>query len=143
MQSCYLANEQCWHNIWFIFLVLDQGTSYRRSCCRKVEKGSFDWKSEWLLPFLIVKRVWKATNTPSKPTIYPKTSNKNFEIAILFNVVENSVNLVFKDDNPPQSPQGKGYKLYARGIKGFYWKLCRRNMKKNAFNWKFKRLVPF
>ena len=27
---------------YFFFLVLDQGTSYRRSCCRNFEKGSFD-----------------------------------------------------------------------------------------------------
>jgi hypothetical protein len=45
------------------------------------------------VPFLIVKSDWRKTNTP--PTL--KTSNKNFEIAILFNVVEKSGNYVFPE----------------------------------------------
>jgi hypothetical protein len=73
--------------IFFSFLVLDQGTSYRRSCRRNFEKDSFDWKFKWLMPFLIVKSDWKATNTPSTTTISPNTSNQSFEISILFSVV--------------------------------------------------------
>jgi hypothetical protein len=38
---------------------------------------------------------------PVMPTISPNTSNKNFEIGILFNVVENSGNFVFEDYKPP------------------------------------------
>jgi hypothetical protein len=45
-----------------------------------------------LLPFLIVESDWRATNAPFTPAISPDTFNQNFEIAILFNVVESSRN---------------------------------------------------
>ena len=53
------------------------------------------------MPFLIVESDWKATNTPSMPTIYPNTSNQNCEIAFLFKGVEKSGNYIFKDDTHP------------------------------------------
>ena len=59
------------------------------------------------------------TNAPLMPTISPNTSNQNFEIAILFNVFESSGNLVFEDDNPPHSPQGKGCNLCHEAYKVF------------------------
>ena len=52
------------------------------------------------MPFLIVESDWRATNLPLTPTISPNTSNQNFEIAILFNVVESSGNYVFENDQP-------------------------------------------
>jgi hypothetical protein len=60
-----------------------------------LKKGSFDWKLEQPMPFLIVKRDWKATNTPSTPTISPNTSNENFEIAILFSIVDVLIEIMF------------------------------------------------
>jgi hypothetical protein len=50
---------------------------------------------EWLVPFLIVESDWKATNTPSTPTSSRKTSNQNFEIAILFSVVDFQIEIMF------------------------------------------------
>jgi hypothetical protein len=50
--------------------------------------------------FLIVESDFKATNTPSMPTIYPNTSNQNCEIAFLLNIVERSRNYIFEDDTP-------------------------------------------
>jgi hypothetical protein len=50
------------------------------------------------VPFLIVKSDWKKTDNPQTPTISPKTSNKNFQIAILFKVVEKTRNYAFEDD---------------------------------------------
>jgi hypothetical protein len=47
------------------------------------------------VPFLIVESDCKATNTPSTLTISPNTSNKNFEIAILFNVVDFLIRISF------------------------------------------------
>jgi hypothetical protein len=55
------------------------------------------------VPFLIVKSDWRKTNTPPTPIISLKTSNKNFEIAILFNVVEKSGNYVFEDVTLPRT----------------------------------------
>ena len=77
------------------FLTLKQGTQYRRSCCRNFKKGSFNWKLVWLIPFLIVESDWKATSTPSMPTISRNTSNQNFQIAILFSVVDFQIEIMF------------------------------------------------
>jgi hypothetical protein len=52
------------------------------------------------VPFLIVESDWVESSPPFTPTISPNTSNQNFEIAILFNVVEWSGNYVFEVDNP-------------------------------------------
>jgi hypothetical protein len=69
-----------------------------------------------LEPFLIVESDWKATNTPSKPTLYPNASNPNFEIAILFRVVYFQIEIMFLRRTLPHSPEGKGCKLCPGGI---------------------------
>jgi hypothetical protein len=56
---------------------------------------------KWLVPFLIVESDWKATDTPSPPTISPNTSNKDFEIVILFHAVQSSGNYTFEQDILP------------------------------------------
>jgi hypothetical protein len=43
----------------------------------------------------------KATETPSMPTISPNTSNKDFEIDILFHAVQSSGNYAVEEDTPP------------------------------------------
>ena len=78
---------------------------YIESCCRNFKRGSFDWKLK--LPFLIVESEWRVINPLLTPTISPKTFNQSLEIAILFNVVESSVNYVFKYDEPPRVPRAK------------------------------------
>ena len=40
---------------YLLFFTLEQHTSYRRGCCRDFNRGSFNWKSRVLGPFLIVK----------------------------------------------------------------------------------------
>jgi hypothetical protein len=80
---------------------------YRKRFCRNFKKGSFDWKSKGLVAFLIVECDWRATKPSLTPTISPNTSNQNFEIDILFNVVERSGNYVFEDDTPPTVPRAR------------------------------------
>ena len=46
--------------------------------------------------FLIVTSDWTATSPHSMHTISPNTSNQNFEIALLFNIVERFRNYVFE-----------------------------------------------
>jgi hypothetical protein len=53
---------------------------------------------------------------PPTPTIPPNTSNKNFEIAILFSVVDFQIENIFLRRTLPHSPQGKGFKLCPGGI---------------------------
>ena len=77
-------------------------------CRRNIEKSSFDWKLKELVPVLIVESDWMAPNLPPRPTISPNTSNRNFEIAILFNLVERSRNYVLEGDILPLQPSGQG-----------------------------------
>jgi hypothetical protein len=65
---------------------------------------------------LIVESDSKATDTPSTPTISPNTSNQNFDIAILFNVVESSGNYIFVQDIHSTVFRDNGYKLCPEGI---------------------------
>ena len=43
--------------------------------------------------------------------VFPNSTDQNFEIANLFNVVEKPYNYVFGDDLLPHSPRGRAYKL--------------------------------
>ena len=43
--------------------------------------------------------------------IFPKSTDQNSEIAILFSIVEKPYNYVFGDDLLPHNPPGTGYKL--------------------------------
>ena len=86
---------------YFTFFVSDQGTLYGKNCRRNFKKGSFDWKLNRLVPLLIVESDWMATNPLPTPTLFPNTSNQNFQLTVLFNVVERSGNHVFEDDNSP------------------------------------------
>jgi hypothetical protein len=63
---------------------------------------------------LKAKSDWRATKNPLTPSISLNTSNQNFEMAILFNVVESSGNEVFEDDNPPTDLRSSVV-LYALG----------------------------
>ena len=56
-------------------------------CRRNLKKDSFEWKFKALVSFLIVEIDWRITNTPLTSTISPNTSDQNFEIAILFDIV--------------------------------------------------------
>jgi hypothetical protein len=71
---------------------------------------------ERFVPFLVVESDWKSTNTPSKPTSPPNTSNQNFEIAIFFSVVDFQIEIIFLRRTLSSSPQGKGCKLFSGDI---------------------------
>ena len=145
---------------YFFCFFLYQGTSYRRSCRRNFEKGSFDWKLEQLVPLLIVESDWKAANNPSTPTISPNTSNQNFKIAILFRVTDfQRENMFFEEVTPPQ-PLGQGFCSYALEVykndvgtmyyllffpldQGISYRRSCRNFEKGSFNQRLEWLVPF
>ena len=72
---------------------------------------------------IVVKCQWRATSPPPTPIISLDTSNKNFEINILFSVAGMSSNYVFEDD----SPQRKGctfwtYKAFKKKRSHKIWK---------------------
>jgi hypothetical protein len=57
----------------------------------------------------------EGNKNPPTPNIYKNTSYKNFEIAILFNVVERSGNYFFEDDNPSTALRAR-ILSYALGV---------------------------
>ena len=63
------------------------------------------------MPFLIVESDWRATSPPPTLIISPNTSNQNFEIAILFSVVDFHIENIFLRKTLPLNPQSKGFKL--------------------------------
>ena len=53
---------------------------------------------------------WRAPRPPPTLIIFPKSTDQNSEIAILFSVVEKPYNYVFGDELLPQSPRGRDQK---------------------------------
>jgi hypothetical protein len=77
---------------------------------KKLQKGLIRLEIRRACALLIIETDCRIVNTPLIPTISPNTSNQNFEIAILFDVVKKSGNYVLRM-TLPHSPQGKGCKL--------------------------------
>ena len=68
-----------------------------------LREGSIWRELKVLMPFLSDQKNWKA---PSQAHFFPKQPNLNFEIAILFSIVEKPRNYVFGEDLIPQVPGG-------------------------------------
>ena len=74
---------------------------------------------------------WRAPRPPPMLIFFPKSTDQNFEIAILFCTVENHNSYVFGDDLLPHSPWGRDCKsqnviwpmfIYSNG----YWEVYQR-----------------
>ena len=81
------------------------------------------------MPFLSDQKNWRAPRPPSTLIVFPKSTDQNSEIAILFSVVEKPYNYVFGDDLLPHSPTGRGYKLQNLPVlthSNAYWEVYRR-----------------
>ena len=63
------------------------------------------------MAFLSAQKIWRAPRPPPTLMIFPKSTDQNSEMAILFSVVEKPYNYVFGDDLLPHSPRGRGYKF--------------------------------
>ena len=75
---------------------------------RIIKKIFFKQKTAYeIMPSLVGSEMCIRDSPPTKPIIFPNTSNQNFEITILFNVFERSGNYVFKDKKSPH-PSGQG-----------------------------------
>ena len=53
---------------------------------------------------------------PLPRSFFPEPADQNFEIAILFSIVEKYNNYVFKDESNPHSSRGKGRYLWTLPI---------------------------
>ena len=65
------------------------------------------------MPFLSDQKNWRAPRPPPRLIFSPKSTDRNFEIAILFRIVKNHNNFVFGNDLLPTVPGGgaASYKL--------------------------------
>ena len=58
------------------------------------------------MPFLSDQKNWRASRPPPTLIFFPKSTDQNFEIAILFNIVENHNNYVLGMTYSPTVPRG-------------------------------------
>jgi hypothetical protein len=109
-----------------LLLIFSQGWSYRPSDRRSLGEGSFDRKSNVLVPFLSDQKYWMADSPPPTLTFPRKSPDKNFEITIFFfKIIEKSNSYILEGDVIPHSPRGKGCKLWTLPIALYsigYWK---------------------
>ena len=109
----------------FFFL---RGTLYRRNGCINFGGNLFDRKLRVLVYLARVESDRRVTSPPPPHSFFPNASDQNFEIAILFKILQRSNNYAFGVDYPfsswsraknyafrvdktPHSPQNKGCKL--------------------------------
>ena len=96
----------------FFFVVFSRGSLYRPSGPGMSQEGSFYRKLKVLVSFLIDQNNWRASRPPPTLIFVPKSTDQNFEIAILFCIIENDNKYVFGDELLPHSPWGRDYKLH-------------------------------
>ena len=70
------------------------------------QEGSFERKLKVVVFLLSDQKNWLVTRPPPMLIFSPKPPDQNFEIAILFNLVEKSNNHTFEDDLVSQSYGG-------------------------------------
>ena len=77
---------------------------YHRQHCSIIDaniienfKGLTRLEVRVLVPFVRVKNDFEGKQSPPKPINFPNPSNPNFEIVILFSIVERSSNAVYWD----------------------------------------------
>ena len=118
--ACLFVGFFCFFFFCFFFF---QGWSYRPNGARMLQEGSFWRKWQVLVPFLSDEKL-EGTWTPPTHIFSPKLPDQNFEIAILFNLVENSINMYLGTTWSPTVPGGgdTSYKLWPffTYSKGYY-----------------------
>ena len=122
----FFARRQSRVRVYLFFF--SQGSSYRPSvleCCKRAHSNEMKSASalfKW-------PKNWRAPRPPPTLIFFPKSTDQNFEIPILFRIIENHNNYVFGDDLSPTVPGGGAarHKLwpmftYSNG----YWEVYRR-----------------
>jgi hypothetical protein len=71
------------------------------------------WKRAHSIEIGVASALFNNRKTPFIP---PSTSNRSFEIAILFSVVDFLIENIFLRRTLPHNPRSKGFKLYPEGI---------------------------
>ena len=63
------------------------------------------------MPFLSDQKNWEISRPPPTLIFFSKSTDQNFEIAILFSIVENHTNYVFGDVLFPHNSLGEGLQV--------------------------------
>ena len=84
----FFARRQITGSCLFVCLFFFQGSSYRPSGPRMSQEGSFERKWKVLVPFLSDQKIGGHLD-PLPRSFFPKSTDHNFENAILFSIVEN------------------------------------------------------
>ena len=86
----------------FIFFFF-RGTLYGRDGRRNFRGDHFNWKPEVLVSSLRVKSDQRANSPPPNVLFFPSASDRNFEKAIIFNIVHRSYNNASRADKNPRA----------------------------------------
>ena len=82
----------------FVFLFsFSLGRLYRPNAPRMAQEGSFQRKLKVLMPVLSDQKL-EGNWASSHALFFPNSPDQNFEIVILFSIIEKSNNYVFGDD---------------------------------------------
>ena len=93
--------------LFFFLFLFFTWASERPKHHREMFNGSFERKLNLLVSFLSDQKDWRATSH-----LFPNLSNQNFEIAILFNIVQRFDIYGFGDNMTLNSPCGNDCMLY-------------------------------
>ena len=118
----------CLFVCFLFFVFFSPGWSYRPSGPRISWEGSLERKLKVLVPFLSDQKKWRATRPPPTLIFFPKSPDQNFEIAILFSMVENMIKMSFRMTWSPKVPRGRAesYELYSMLTYSIgYWEVYR------------------
>ena len=108
----FLPKERSWMRVYLFF---SRGNFIDRVVLEYREWTHLKWKLKILVPFVSDQKIGGQLG-PLPRSFSPKSPDQNFEIAILFSIVEISSNYSFEDDLILHSPRGKGCNLWTKPI---------------------------
>ena len=95
--------------LFWLFVFFSPGMIVSTLWSYNVARGLFPTEMKSSSALFKCPKNGRALRPPLTIIIFPKSTDQNSEIAILFNVVEKPY--VFGDDLLPHTPRGTGYKL--------------------------------
>ena len=102
----FFARRQITDACLFVFFLFPRGDRIDPVVLECCERAHSNGNEKFQVPFLSDQKNWRAPRPPHTLIIFPKSTDQNSEIAILFNVVEKPYNYVFGDDLLPTVPVG-------------------------------------
>ena len=110
----FFARRQITGACLFVCLFFSQGVILSTQLSYNVARGLILTEMKSSSALFKWPKNWRAPRPPGTLNIFPKSTDQNSEIAILFSVVEKPYNYVLGDELPPTVPGGgaTSYKLW-------------------------------